>query len=476
MKYLLPVCFFLFPFCLPAVTLEELFLAARTKDRSLAAMDEQDRQRFKRYELEDLEQGWQYELSSGDVTHQTSKEDEETRKLSASPSTSLTLPYPLETKITLESPFELNMTDETDCTMTGRLKIQQPLNPVLGIERDEILKMERRSRESFESNLNRFRHEKNLEQAVVTHLINIFSNEKELLDLRSKELRKSLMWDTAVRFGTLGAGTKAELTLKMELNKLAREKLQLQQTIDESRRSLEYLTGYYLSELPELPGFSVPSLPMSEQRLEAANLKLQRWELLIRQEELRETRWRELPQLALSGILETTGEQKAGTPFSLEGQKGGFSLESRGETVDIRGGAVFGDEEFTITGGFSWKTRDRRKDRLEEEIKESEVQQQTLVLEGSYPDHFEKEQAVLRRIDNIRIRQENILEDSRVAEQAIREQTYSHEKGFISDMELEEGQIARKVLEYEKLLLILESVTLQLDIDKYYFTDNQKEG
>ncbi|MBF9016369.1 MULTISPECIES: hypothetical protein [unclassified Oceanispirochaeta] len=473
-RYLLPL-WLLIPHSLTAVTLEELFQNARTKDQSLEAMNEEDIQRLNRYKLEDLEQGWQYGLSSGEIAHEQSRNDDNTLKLSAAPSTSLTLPYPLETNITLGSPFILDMSEGTDYSVTGELKVKQPLNGIFGIERDERLKMEQRDKESFESDLNRFRHLRNREQSVVNHLITIYNKEKELLDLRTQELRKSLVWETAVRFGTIASGTKAELTLKMELNKISRDKLQLQQTINEAKQSLEYLTGVYLTDLPELPDFSLPVLPMDEKRMDAAQLKLQRWEVVIKQNELRETKWRELPQIALTGGIEAKGDQKDGTAFSVNDQKGSFGLESIGETVDIRGGAKFGENEFGINGSFSWKTKDRRKDRLEEKIKDSEVKQQTMILEDLYPDHFEKEQAVITRINNLRLRKNNTAEDFQIAEQALKEQSYSHDKGFISDMELEESRIALDILKYEQLLLTLESENLQLDIDKYYFTDERKD-
>ncbi len=415
------------PLLLSAVTLEELFEGARQTDLSTDLLQKDDRIRLKQYEIEDAKGGLVF------------------------------------------SGF-LNSTVGGSRALTGSVKLGIPFDQIPCLQKKDAIKEKTRDLEGFMSRWEYFKKEKEREQEILSLIKEILMKKREIIDWDMKITRKQKEWEGAFLFNTVQSETAGELTLKMELSRLNRERQEMQWEEEKTMRRLVSRTGLSAS-LPSLPPFSRPQLPEQDFRQRAPVLLAEEKRLLIREIEAGKTNAVNPARIIISGTAAFPAEDREG------GISGGVSLEKKlGSMVDLSGGVNYGSDgiSFSTQLGLSLSPTERKTKKLNMQLKKLNEERQRLIVEQTSLLSREKEQDFLSRIEKLRIGYENVLDDLIVGEQSVKELAYAQEKGFISERERQEGENSLKLLELDRKILILNALNLQSEIDQYYYIQKEE--
>ena len=450
-------------FMLHSISLDELIKASLNKELSLEIWEKDGDILRAGRQKEDLKSGWGLSLSTGKTTFGMNE-------LTAAPSLILSLPWPAKTGITLEAPLTASTDNGEIMTIKSRMALEQPLNDLLGLTKKDNLKQVTRLKEDFEQSRNRRNLINDAALTLMGNLKKLVILEKEKLAGESEILDKQLQKDTAVQFGTLKSGTEADMLLEMELNRLKRKRILNEQNREEVLRKIESITGVYLTELPLLDPLTLPHFPVEQ---EGADLIAKRMELRIGEVELNKQMESPQAQYSLNGEVTGEGNRTGREALNWSDPAAGVSFTRRGESVDLSTGISINRDSFSLKGRLSWKTTDSRGKEISEELARLNLQRRELLLRDALPRDQQQKQAFMRKIQNLEERQRAMEEDRLLGLRRREEQQYAWEKGFINGTSWKKTLIEREILDFDEVLLNLESRILQSEINKYFYTSEE---
>lgn len=421
----------------------------------------------------DLDPGFSVSLTSGRARVSRSDKplyDDPASALTVSPGMTIRLASPLGTEVTLSVPTTFDLEALSTKRTAPSFKITQPLNDLLGIERDAVTDLELlQAVEAARVELAR------RVQAVETDALNrlrvLWAGESALGDLAVQILAASRDLGQARTLGTYAPGTASLARLEQTLRSLER-KNELQ-AVRQARelRDLGRVVGADVGRLPAAVPAAELALPAEEASASNDDVRLAR--LAVRLEDLRlqEQLNGNKPQLSVNGSYARTIAERRGQEITTSDASLGVGLAFDHLTVTAGPGMsreeIARDENNVLYFGaeVTWSPPARRLDELDKARQRNVVAAKRAAIAAAERGFLEARAELESRILELRLQAEDLALSRSVAELALAEAAARHNGGLADDQELAEARWALDKVGFDELLLAVDRLLARVDLE-----------
>ncbi len=421
----------------------------------------------------DLDPGFSVSLTSGRLRlsrSDTPLYDDPAAALSLSPGVTIRLASPLGTEVSVSVPTTFDLEALSTRRTAPTVKITQPLNDLLGIERDTLADLEL-ARAVEEARVDLEKRVRSVETDALTRLRALWAGESTLGDLAVQTLAARRDLEQAQALGTYAPGSAALARLELALRSLERKR-ELQEA--RQRRELSDLGRIIGAALDSLPA-AVPSaalaLPSEEEAAAGDDVSLARLALGVEDLRLREQLEGKKPQLSVNGSYTRTISERRGREVTTNDASLGVGLAFDHLSVSV-GPGISSEETDSERNDIlyfgaevSWSPPARRLEELDDAKQRNVVAAKQAQIAAAERSWLQTRAELESRILDLRLQAEDLALSRSVAELALAETVTRHASGLADDQELAEARWALERVGCDEKLLAVDRLLARVELE-----------